>query len=142
MVDDVAEVFLHLIVHDGMVDRFELLHDGDLPPDDAAQGDDIAAQQGDLLDDLLGVGFEERVFDGVDAFVDLVEDGEDVVDELVEQGVEGVICAATEQTIAFVFVRPAGFEGGVTRGLSVPLCTVTMKSRPTKKSTSLAREIS
>ena len=58
VVDDIAEVFFHVFLQDGMVDRFELLDDGDLVADDAAQGDDIAAQQGDLLDGVFGVRFE------------------------------------------------------------------------------------
>ena len=66
--------------------------------------------RGDLLDDMFGVGFEERLFDGVDAFVDLVEDGEDVVDELVDEGVEGVIDAAPEQAFAFGIAGPAALE--------------------------------
>ena len=112
VVDDVAKVLLHVRVQHGVVDGFELLDDGNLLADDAAQGDDIAAQQGDLLDDFFGVGFEECLFDGVDAFIDLVEDGEDVVDELVDEGVEGVVGAESEQTVALVFVGLAGFEGG------------------------------
>ena len=112
VVDDIAEVLLHVLVEDGMVAGFELLDDGDLPADDAAEGDDVAAQQGDLLDDTLGVGFEEGVFDGVDAAVDLVEDGEDVVDELVDEGVEGVVGAAAEQLLTSAVVGLAALEGG------------------------------
>ena len=102
MVGDIAEVLLHVLVQDGMFAGLELLHDGDLPPDGAAEGDDIAAQERDLLDDVFGVGFEERLLDGVHALIDLGEDGEDVVDELVDEGVEGVIGAAAEQAFAVV----------------------------------------
>ena len=72
VVGDIAEVLLHLNVQHGVINRFELLDDGNLLADDAAQGDDIAAQEGDLLDGSFGVGFEERLFDSVDAFIDLV----------------------------------------------------------------------
>ena len=41
VVDDIAEVFFHVLVQDGMLDRFQLAHDRDLETDDAAQGDDI-----------------------------------------------------------------------------------------------------
>ena len=55
VVDDIAEVLFHVLVQDRVLAGFELLHYRYLPADDAAQGDDIAAQQSDLLDDALGV---------------------------------------------------------------------------------------
>ena len=112
VVGDIAEVLFHVLMQDGVIAGFELQDDGDLLPDDAAEGDDIAAQQGELLDDALGVGGEEGVFDGVDALVDLVEDGEDVVDELIDEGVQGVIGALTQQLRARAFVRLAALAGG------------------------------
>ena len=120
VVDDIAKILLHMLVQDGVVDGFELLDDGDLPADDAAEGDDIAAQEGELLDDAFGVRLEEGVFNGVDAPVDLVEDGEDVVHKLVDEGVEGVVGAASEQTLALVGGRLAAFEGGY-EGLERPV---------------------
>jgi len=80
VVGDIAEVLFHVLVQDGMIAGFQLQDDGDLLTDDAAEGDDIAAQQSELLNDALGVGLKEGVFDGVDAAIDLVEDGEDVID--------------------------------------------------------------
>ena len=71
-----------------MIAGFELQDDGDLLTDDAAEGDDVAAQEGELLDDALGLRFEEGVFDGMDAPVDLVEDGEDIIDKLIDEGIE------------------------------------------------------
>ena len=94
-----------------MIAGFELQDDGDLLPDDAAERDDIAAQQGELLDDAPGFGGEEGVFDGVHALVDLVEDGEDVIDELIDEGVQGVIGALPQQLGARAFVRPAALAG-------------------------------
>ncbi len=103
VIGDIAEILLHIIVQDGVIDGFELLHNGDLLADDATQGDDIAAQQSDLLDDALGIGFEEGVFDGVDTAVHLAQDGKDVIHQLINQRVEGMTGTAPEQGLAVVF---------------------------------------
>ena len=112
MVGDIAEVFFHVLVEDGVIAGFELQDDGDLLTDDAAEGDDVAAQEGELLDDALGLRFEEGVFDGMDAPVDLVEDGEDIIDKLIDEGVESLIGAAAEQLLPGALVRLTALEGG------------------------------
>ena len=110
VIGDITEVFFHLIVQDRVLDGFELLHDRDLLADDAAQGDDIAAQQSDFLDNALGVGFEERVFNVVDAPVHLAQYGKDVIHQLVDERVEGVVGAATQQALTLGAVGLAAFD--------------------------------
>ena len=110
VIGDITEVFFHLIVQNRVLDGFQLLHDGDLLADDAAQRDDIAAQQSDLLDDTLGVGCEELVFDGVDAPVHLAQYGKDVIHQLVDERVEGVVGAATQQALTLGAVGLAAFD--------------------------------
>lgn len=103
-VDQVAEVLLFIEAQIGALAPGQQAHDGDVGLEDAAQGDDVAPQVGELLDGAVGVAAKHLLLGGVELLVEAVEHREAVVNQRVDDAVEQKARAAPEQQLAAALV--------------------------------------